>query len=80
MLTKSAHREQELDENDDELQHLRICLKAVEIQMPPHPDRELQRCIATFKHDYQALKKKRAGRAVLGSFNSSTANSPARSG
>ncbi|EQK98309.1 hypothetical protein G6O67_004790 [Ophiocordyceps sinensis] len=75
-----TYLEQELDENDDELQHLRICLKAVEIQMPPHPDRELQRCIATFKHDYQALKKKRAGRAVLGSFNSSTANSPARSG
>lgn len=33
--------------------------------MPPHPDRELQRCIADFKHDYQALKKKRASRASL---------------
>lgn len=77
-LTSSTHREQELEENDDELQHLRICLKAVEIQMPPHPDRELQRCIATFKHDYQALKKKRAGRASLGRFDSASASSPTR--
>lgn len=58
-------REQELEENDDELQHLRICLKAVEIQMPPHPDKELQRCIAAFKDDYQALKHKRAHRATI---------------
>lgn len=30
--------------------------------MPPHPDPDIQRCIATFKEDYQALKKKRASR------------------
>ncbi|KAM4066844.1 cytochrome P450 [Hirsutella rhossiliensis] len=78
LQNRITYLEQELEENDDELQHLRICLKAVEIQMPPHPDRELQRCIATFKHDYQALKTKRAGRAGLGSFDSSTANSPTR--
>lgn len=70
-----SYLEQELQENDDELQHLRICLKAVEIQMPPHPDKELQRCIATFKRDYQALKKKRANRLSLGS---SGVASPAR--
>lgn len=57
-----APSEGELQENDDELQHLRICLKAVEIQLPPHPDKELQRCIATFKQDYQALRKERAAR------------------
>jgi hypothetical protein len=62
------YREQELSDNDDELQHLRICLKAVEVQMPPHPDPDIQRCIATFKQDYQALKKKRASRSSLGSY------------
>jgi len=63
-----AYLEQELSDNDDELQHLRICLKAVEVQMPPHPDPDIQRCIATFKQDYQALKKKRASRSSLGSY------------
>ncbi|POR32918.1 Uncharacterized protein TPAR_06854 [Tolypocladium paradoxum] len=81
LQNRISYLEQELQENDDELQHLRICLKAVEIQMPPHPDRELQRCIATFKHDYQALKKKRANRASLtsiASIESSTIGSPTR--
>ncbi|KAJ2970189.1 hypothetical protein NQ176_g8305 [Zarea fungicola] len=59
-----AHLEKELDENDDELQHLRICLKAVEIQMPPNPDHELQRCINVFKNDFRALKHKRATRGI----------------
>jgi hypothetical protein len=63
-------REQELQDNDDELQHLRICLKAVEIQLPPHPDRELQRCIAVFKEDYKALKKRRADRASQAGYDS----------
>ncbi|KAK4087794.1 hypothetical protein Purlil1_7851 [Purpureocillium lilacinum] len=73
-----AYLEEELQENDDELQHLRICLKAVEIQLPPHPDAELLRCIATFKHDYQALKKKRANRHSMTSSddNTSCAASP----
>lgn len=61
------YREQELRHNDDELQHLHICLKAVEVQMPPHPDPDIQRCIATFKEDYQALKKKRASRSSFAS-------------
>ncbi|GAB0134263.1 hypothetical protein EsDP_00002642 [Epichloe bromicola] len=76
-----THLEQELQENDDELQHLRICLKAVEIQMPPHPDKELQRCIATFKDDYQALKRKRAHHANIASvmgFDSPQLGSPTR--
>ncbi|KAK8930030.1 hypothetical protein VCV18_002697 [Metarhizium anisopliae] len=66
-FAETRTREEELQENDGELQHLRICLKAVEIQMPPHPDKELQRCIATFKDDYQALKRKRAHRASMAS-------------
>jgi methylase of polypeptide subunit release factors len=53
-------REEELQENDDELQHLRISLKAVEVQLPPNPDSDLLRCIAIFKDDYRALKEKRA--------------------
>lgn len=44
--------------------------------MPPHPDRELQRCIAAFKHDYHALKAKRAARALGASPKASPA--PAR--
>ncbi|PHH59433.1 hypothetical protein CDD81_3193 [Ophiocordyceps australis] len=62
LQSRIAYLEDELAENDDELQHLRICLKAVEIQMPPHPDKELQRCITRFKQDYQALKEKRTAR------------------
>ncbi|KHN97736.1 uncharacterized protein MAM_04125 [Metarhizium album ARSEF 1941] len=67
LQSRISYLEEELQENDGELQHLRICLKAVEIQMPPHPDRELQRCIATFKEGYQALKRKRAHRASIAS-------------
>ncbi|KAJ6440743.1 cytochrome P450 [Purpureocillium lavendulum] len=71
-----AYLEEELQENDDELQHLRICLKAVEIQLPPHPDAELLRCIATFKHDYQALKTKRANRHSMASSDDASYASP----
>ncbi|KAK2591748.1 hypothetical protein QQS21_010569 [Conoideocrella luteorostrata] len=81
LQNRISYLEQELEENDDELQHLRICLKAVEIQMPPHPDKELQRCIATFKDDYQALKRKRANRASITSvmgFDSPVLGSPTR--
>ncbi|KAF7563092.1 hypothetical protein G7046_g1031 [Stylonectria norvegica] len=78
-IPSNISSEQELHENDDELQHLRICLKAVEIQMPPHPDPDLQRCIVTFKQDYQALKRKRANRpsiASISSFDSTQLGSP----
>lgn len=61
-------REEELQENDAELTHLRVCLKAVEIQLPPHPDRELQRCFAVFKEGYRAIKKKRAMRSNMVSY------------
>ena len=63
MLT--CRSENELRENDDELQHLRICIKAVELQMPPHPDDELLRCIAAYKEEYNVLKSKRSYRAAL---------------
>ncbi|KAG6006758.1 hypothetical protein E4U21_006743 [Claviceps maximensis] len=81
LQNRITYLEQELQENDGELQHLRICLKAVEIQMPPHPDKELQRCIAAFKDDYQALKRKRSHRANIASvvgFHSPQTRSPAR--
>ncbi|KAH6983331.1 hypothetical protein BKA56DRAFT_672024 [Ilyonectria sp. MPI-CAGE-AT-0026] len=70
LQSRISHLEQELHENDDELQHLRICLKAVEIQMPPHPDKELQRCISSFKQDYQVLKRKRASRSSFPTISS----------
>ncbi|KAF4444251.1 cytochrome P450 [Fusarium austroafricanum] len=70
LQNRIAHLEQELRENDDELQYLRICLKAVEIQMPAHPDKELQRCISSFKKDYQALKRKRVNRSSIASLSS----------
>jgi hypothetical protein len=69
-LTPIPCREEELQENDDELQHFRICLKAVEIQLPPHPDNEIQRCISTFKEDYRALKQKRVSRSSVASYSS----------
>ncbi|KAJ4267282.1 hypothetical protein NW762_003386 [Fusarium torreyae] len=70
LQNRISHLEQELRENDDELQYLRICLKAVEIQMPAHPDKELQRCISSFKKDYQALKRKRVNRSSIASLSS----------
>ncbi|RSL69989.1 hypothetical protein CEP54_001968 [Fusarium duplospermum] len=70
LQNRVSHLEQELRENDDELQHLRICLKAVEIQLPPHPDKELQRCLSSFKQDYQAMKRKRVNRASIASLSS----------
>ncbi|KAG6170005.1 hypothetical protein E4U34_005210 [Claviceps purpurea] len=83
LQNRITYLEEELQENDGELQHLRICLKAVEIQMPPHPDKELQRCIATFKTEYQALKRKRAHRANIASvmgYHAQSFPSPTRSG
>lgn len=65
LQTRINHLESELAENDDELQNLRICLKAVEIQMPPHPDPSIQKCIASFKEDYQRLRRKRASRGMV---------------
>ncbi|RDA89343.1 hypothetical protein CP532_6128 [Ophiocordyceps camponoti-leonardi (nom. inval.)] len=67
LQSRIAALEQELRENDDELQHLRIYLKAIEIQLPPHPDEELQRCISVFTHAYQTLRRKRASRPVVDS-------------
>ncbi|ODA83890.1 hypothetical protein RJ55_02406 [Drechmeria coniospora] len=59
LQNRLAYLERELRDNDDELLQLRIRLKAVEVQMPPHPDEELQRCISTLKGDLKALRKKR---------------------
>jgi len=59
-----SHLEGELRDNDDEIQHLRICLKAVEVQLPPNPDPDIQRCIASFKKEYQTLRKKRLNRGM----------------
>ncbi|KAK7429041.1 hypothetical protein QQZ08_004448 [Neonectria magnoliae] len=70
LQSRISHLEQELHENDDELQHLRICLKAVEIQMPAHPDKELQRCISSFKQDYQIMKRKRQSRSSFPTISS----------
>ncbi|KAI5457399.1 hypothetical protein BGZ63DRAFT_417122 [Mariannaea sp. PMI_226] len=70
LQSRISHLEGELRENDDELQHLRILLKALEIQMPPHPDKELQRCIASYKQDYQALKRKRTSRSNISTLSS----------
>ncbi|KAM3510150.1 hypothetical protein MY10362_000189 [Beauveria mimosiformis] len=64
LQNRVSYLEQELDDNDDELQHLRICLKAVEVQLPPNPDQELQRCINVFKEDFRELKRNRANRCA----------------
>ncbi|EGR47131.1 uncharacterized protein TRIREDRAFT_122833 [Trichoderma reesei QM6a] len=82
LQNRITYLEEELTENDTELTHLRVCLKAVEMQLPPHPDRELQRCFAVFKDGYRAIKKKRAARSNmvshLGYDTSIAASSPAR--
>lgn len=83
LQNRIQYLEEELQANDDELTHLRVCLKAVEIQLPPHPDKELQRCFAVFKEGYRAIKKKRAMRSnmvsYLGYDSSIAASSSARS-
>ncbi|KEY72715.1 hypothetical protein S7711_02503 [Stachybotrys chartarum IBT 7711] len=79
LQNRISYLEEELQENDDELQHLRISLKAVEIQLPPHPDQELQRGIAAFKQDYLALKRKRVNRSSIASIASFDSTSVAES-
>ncbi|ATY63270.1 hypothetical protein A9K55_008417 [Cordyceps militaris] len=64
LQNRVSYLERELDDNDDELQHLRIGLKAVEIQLPPNPDEELQRCINVFKDDFRQIKRDRANRGA----------------
>ncbi|RCI13146.1 hypothetical protein L249_0425 [Ophiocordyceps polyrhachis-furcata BCC 54312] len=65
LQSRIATLEQELSENDDDLQHLHIRIKALEIQLKPHPDEDLQRCLSVIRHDYQALRRKRASRPVV---------------
>lgn len=74
----TSFREEELQENDNELTNLRVCLKAVEIQLPEHPDKELQRSFSVFKEGYRAYKRKRALRSKMVSnlgYDSSIASS-----
>lgn len=57
--------ESELQESDADLSHLRLGLKAIEVQCPRDAvlaDAELARSIANWKQDYAELKKRRASR------------------
>ncbi|KAL2759404.1 hypothetical protein ACRALDRAFT_1079461 [Sodiomyces alcalophilus JCM 7366] len=57
--------ESELQESDADLSHLRLGLKAIEVQCPRDvvlADAELARSIANWKHDYAELKTRRASR------------------
>ncbi|KAL7920427.1 hypothetical protein ACQKWADRAFT_160331 [Trichoderma austrokoningii] len=81
LQNRITYLEEELQENDNELTNLRVCLKAVEIQLPEHPDKELQRSFSVFKEGYRAYKRKRALRSKMVSnlgYDSSIASSSAR--
>ncbi|ROT43255.1 hypothetical protein SODALDRAFT_355460 [Sodiomyces alkalinus F11] len=57
--------ESELQESDADLSHLRLGLKAIEVQLPRDAvlaDAELARSIANWKQDYAELQKRRASR------------------
>ncbi|KAK1240033.1 hypothetical protein MKX08_007475 [Trichoderma sp. CBMAI-0020] len=78
LQNRITYLEEELQENDNELTNLRVCLKAVEIQLPEHPDKELQRSFSVFKEGYRAYKRKRALRSKMVSnlgYDSSIASS-----
>ncbi|PTB37233.1 uncharacterized protein TrAFT101_010967 [Trichoderma asperellum] len=82
LQNRITYLEDELQENDNELTNLRVCLKAVEIQLPPHPDKELLRSFSVFKEGYRAYKRKRALRSArvsnLGYDSSIASSSSAR--
>lgn len=51
--------EGELRDSDDELGHLRVLLKALEIQVPDHPDEDLRRCLVRVREEFWAVRKRR---------------------
>ncbi|KAK0384299.1 hypothetical protein NLU13_8387 [Sarocladium strictum] len=51
--------EHQLRESDDELGHLRILLKALEIQVPEHPDEDLRKCLVRVREEFWAVRKRR---------------------
>ncbi|KAM0325334.1 hypothetical protein ACHAQA_007319 [Verticillium albo-atrum] len=75
--------EAELHESDADLSHLRLGLKAIEVQCPRDflatpAAAELAQSIANWKADYAALKHRRASRRATASGPSSAAATPSR--
>ncbi|KAM0503105.1 hypothetical protein D7B24_002166 [Verticillium nonalfalfae] len=76
--------EAELHDSDTDLSHLRLGLKAIEVQCPrdflaTHAAVELAQSIANWKADYAALKQRRAARRIAATPGaSSTLVTPAR--
>ncbi|KAG7135507.1 hypothetical protein HYQ45_006776 [Verticillium longisporum] len=76
--------EAELHDSDTDLSHLRLGLKAIEVQCPrdflaTHAAVELAQSIANWKADYAALKQRRAARRIAATPGaSSTLGTPAR--
>lgn len=56
---KAEDLESQLRESDDELGHLRVLLKALEIQVPEHPDEDLRRCLVRVRQEFWAVRKRR---------------------
>ena len=84
MLTP-FHSEDEVQEAESDLRHLRLQLKAIEVQclqyIPPDADPELVQSIQNWKADWANLKKKWASRrstSFEGESFASVSSPPAR--
>lgn len=51
--------ESQLRDNDDELGHLRVLLKALQLQVPEHPDEDLRKCLVRVREEFWAVRKRR---------------------
>lgn len=51
--------EDRLEEHDHEFANLRVLVKALEIQVPEHPDAELRRCLGKVKQELRVIRLRR---------------------
>ncbi|KAH8174885.1 hypothetical protein LIA77_06304 [Sarocladium implicatum] len=55
----AAALESQLRDSDDEVSHMRVLLKALEIQVPEHPDDDMRRCLDRVREEFWAVRKRR---------------------
>lgn len=59
LQSHTASLESQLQDCDDEVSHLRVLLKALEIQVPEHPDEDMRRCLDRVRTEFWAVRKRR---------------------